>query len=499
MSKEMILMIEAVANEKSVDKEIIFDAMEQALAMATRKKHPGEQDFRVAINRKTGDYDTFRCWTVIDGDQELENADAQITLTQARQEDKHLNIGDIIETPVPSIEFGRISAQAAKQVITQKVREAERENMVKVYESKIGTLISGQVKRVTREVIIVDLGNHAEAVMPRSVTISREIFRVSDRIRGYLKEIRRDSRGPQLIMSRACPELVRELFRLEVPEIAEDVIEIKSAARDPGSRAKIAVKTNDGRIDPVGACVGMRGSRVQAVTNELNGERVDIVSWDDHPAQFVINAMSPAEVVSIVIDEDSHTMDIAVNEDQLSQAIGRNGQNVKLASQLTGWRLNVMSENEAMEKQENELNQQLQRFVAHLEIDQTLAASLLEEGFTSVEEIAYVPREEMLNIEGIDENLADELRERAKNALLTLALSGEEIGPNRPTYALLNMEGITRMIAHRLAEIGVTTPDELAEQSVDELVEVEGIDAVKAAELIMIARKPWFEDDEQTV
>jgi len=499
MSKEILLVVDSLANEKGVDKAIIFEALELALAMATRKKYYSEMDVRVSIDRKTGEYDTFRRWTVVADDAELEvSEEAVICLSEAKHQDESLNEGDIIEEAMASVEFGRISAQAAKQVIMQKVREAEREKMVQAYESRIGTLVSGQVKRVTREIFLVDLGEHAEAVLPRTEGIPREALRVGDRVRAYLKEVQRDVRGPQLVLSRSCPEMVAELFRLEVPEIGEDVIEVKSVARDPGSRAKIAVKTNDGRIDPVGACVGMRGSRVQAVTNELNGERIDIVLWDDNPAQFVINAMSPAEAVSIVIDEDTHTMDIAVAEEQLSQAIGRGGQNVRLASELTGWRLNVMSEDASTEKQEKELQQQLEMFSKNLEIDEELAALLLEEGLSSLEEVAYIPREELLGIEGMDEAIVDELRERAKNALLTMALTGEEVsGPKRPDEGLLHLEGMTRVIAHRLAEKGITTAEDLAEHSVDELVEVDGVDEAKAAELIMVARRPWFEQDQE--
>jgi N utilization substance protein A len=496
MSKELLLVVEGVANEKGVDRVIIFEAMEAALAMATRKKSGIDIDVRVDIDRKTGEYRTFKRWTVVADKDSMLNPDAEITLAEAHEEDSSLEVGDIIEEEMPSIEFGRIAAQTAKQVIVQKVREAEREKVVAEYQSRLGTLINGTIKRVTRDFISIDLGENAEGTIPRPEAIPREALRVGDRVKAYLKEVARDNRGPQLLLSRACPEMLIELFKLEVPEIAEEVIEVKGAARDPGSRAKIAVKTNDRRIDPVGACVGMRGSRVQAISNELAGERVDIVLFDDNPAQFVINAMSPAEVVAIVMDEDNHTMDVAVKEEQLSQAIGKNGQNVRLASQLTGWRLNVMAENEAQEKQDNESQALLELFMQHLEIDQDVAELLINEGFTSLEEIAYVPAQELLEVSGFDEEIVNELRERAKNALLAQALSGNAKKAT-PAADLLNMEGMTEVIAVRLAENGITTMDELAEQAVDDLIGIEGIDEKKAAELIMTARAPWFENDQK--
>ena len=496
MSKELLLVVEAVSNEKGVDRTVIFDAMEAALAMATRKRYGEDEnmDIRVAIDRKTGKYDTYRRWTVIADEAEMENPAAQIALTEAKKKKAKAQVGDVLEEDVASIEFGRIAAQTAKQVIVQKVREAEKEKMLSAFSSRLGELVNGTVKRVTRDVIILDLGENAEGIMPRTESIPREAFRVGDKVRAYLKEIQRDQRGPQLILSRACPEMLIELFKLEVPEISEEVIQIKSAARDPGSRAKIAVKTNDGRIDPVGACVGMRGARVQAVSNELGGERVDIVLWDDNSAQFVINAMAPAEVVSIVMDEDTHTMEVAVKEDQLSQAIGKSGQNVRLASQLTGWRLNVMAESEAQAKQQNEAQGLIEMFVQHLEVDQELAQALLEEGFTTLEEVAYVPMQEVLASGVFDEATVVELRERAKNALLTQALTGKSLVKSKPAADLLEMTGMTNEIANRLAEIGIVTMEDLAEQAVDDLLEVEGLDEKKAAELIMTAREPWFKN-----
>ena len=389
--------------------------------------------------------------------------------------------------------FGRIEAQAAKQVIVQKVREAEREKVVAEYEDRVGTLINGTVKKTTRDNIIVDLGNNAEGLLPRENLVGREIFRINDRIRALLVEVRPEGRGPQLLLSRTDPQMIVELFRLEVPEISEEVIEIRGAARDPGSRAKIAVKTNDGRIDPVGACVGMRGSRVQAVSNELNNERVDIVLWDDNPAQLVINALSPAEVASIVVDEETDTMDVAVAEDNLAQAIGRGGQNVRLASDLTGWNINIMTLEDAESRREAEAEAFVARFVEQLDIDEDLALALVEEGFTTLEEIVYVPRDEMLEIEGFEEDLVDALRERAKDALLNLELAREErLEGREPAEDLLNMEGMDRALAFKMAEIDIRTMEDLAEQAVDELMVIEGMDEERAAALIMKAREPWF-------
>lgn len=496
MNKELLLVIETVSNEKDVNKEIIFEAMEAALAQATKKANDLNWNVKVVIDRKNGSYKTFRCWTVVEDDA-YENEAAELTLPQAHERDQSVEIGHVFEEEIESIDFGRISAQAAKQVIVQKVREAERERVAQQYEHRIGSLLNGTVKRVTRDVIILDLGEGAEGIIPRENLLPREALRIGDRVKAVLQEVQRDHRGPALILSRACNEMLIALFKLEVPEINEEVIEIMSVARDAGVRSKVAVKTNDGRIDPVGACVGMRGSRVQNISNELGGERIDIIPWDNNPAQFVINAMAPAEVISIVIDEDSATMDIAVAEDQLSQAIGKGGQNVRLASALSGWRLNIMSEAQAQDKQQGEASNQLQLFIDLLDIDEDVATALVEAGFTSIDEIAYVPQEELLEVEGFDEALVDELRERAKNKLLALALSGESSGPKGPTEALLSLEGMTRVIAHRLAEIGIVTVEDLAEQSVDELIEVEGVSRAKAAQLIMKAREPWFADDNQ--
>lgn len=501
MNKEILLVVEAVSNEKGVDSDVIFQAIEAALEMATKKRAGEDIDVKVTINRKTGDYDTVRRWLIIDdaaADDEESGDDeglSRLTLTEARKRNPKIQIGEFIEESMESVEFGRIAAQKAKQVIVQKVLEAERAQLISAFKERLGTLVSGVVKKVTREFVMLDLGNNAEAVLPRSEMIPHEAVRVNDRLRAYLYEIRADMKGPHMAVSRTRPEMLIELFKIEVPEIGEELIEIKGAARDPGSRAKIAVKTNDGRIDPIGACVGMRGARVQAVSGELGGERVDIVLWDDNPAQLVINSMAPAEVASIVVDEDSHTMDIAVREDQLSQAIGRSGQNVRLASELTGWRLNVMTEDQAKAKSAAEEEGVLHLFKDKLGIDEDVAQVLAEEGFTSLEEIAYVPLSEMLEIDGFDEELIEALRERAKAALLTKAIAEEqELEMTEPAADLLEMEGMDRHLAYVLANHGIITREDLAEQAVDDLLEICEIDEKKAAELIMTARKLWFDE-----
>ena len=493
MSKEVLLVVESVSNEKGVPPGVIFEALEMALATATKKRYEDEVDVRVAINRQTGNYDTFRRWTVV-VDDDFEEPGMQLALDQAHARDPALNIGDVVEEKIESVEFGRIAAQIAKQVIVQKVREAERAQVVDAYRDRLGEIISGTVKKVTRDSVIVDLGNNAEAVLPREEMIPRETFRTGTRIRALLKDIRTENRGPQLVLSRSCPEMIIELFRIEVPEIAEELIEVMGAARDPGSRAKIAVRSKDKRIDPQGACIGMRGSRVQAVSGELGGERVDIVLWDDNLAQFVINAMAPAEVASIILDEDTHTIDLAVAEDNLAQAIGRSGQNVRLASQLTGWTLNVMTEDDIRAKQEAETGDVLRNFIDELDVDEELAQILVDEGFTSLEEIAYVPMEEMLEIDGFDEDVVNELRSRAKDRLLTRAIANEEkLEEAQPADDLLNMEGMDRALAFQLAAQGIISMEDLAEQSVDDLLSIDGIDEARAGALIMAARAPWFE------
>ena len=494
MNKEILLVVDAVSNEKGVEKDIIFKAIEAALEMATKKRYSNDIDVRVAINRENGDYDTFRRWEIVEDDA-MESPERQTTISAAQYEDPEAKVGDFTEEQIESIEFGRIAAQTAKQVIVQKVREAERAQVFDEYSGKVAELVMGVVKRVERGNVYLDLGNNADAIIPREELIPREAMRPGDRVRGLLKEVKPEARGPQLIVSRTDPRFLTELFMIEVPEIAEGLIEIINASRDPGSRAKIAVKTNDDRIDPVGACVGMRGSRVQAVSNELAGERIDIVLWDENPAQYVINAMSPAEVESIVVDEDAQSMDIAVKEDQLSQAIGRGGQNVKLASDLTGWILNVMSESDAEAKSEAENERVQQVFMDALDVDEEVAQILVQEGFSSIDEVAYVPKPEMLEIEEFDENIVDELRGRAKDVLLTRAITSEEgLVAGSPADDLLAMEGMTVELANKLAKNGIITMEDLAEQSVDDLTDIEAMDHEQAAQLIMTARAPWFEE-----
>jgi N utilization substance protein A len=493
MSKEVLLVVESVSNEKGVPAGVIFEALELALATATKKRYEEDVELRVEINRVTGNYDSYRCWNVVE-DEDFQHPASELTVEEAQEQKPDAKAGDVIEEKIESIEFGRIAAQTAKQVIVQKVREAERAQVVEAYRNKLGDIISGTVKKVTRDNVIVDLGNNAEALLARDQIIPRETFRVGGRLRALLKEIRTENRGPQLILSRTAPEMLIELFRIEVPEIAEGLIEVKAASRDPGSRAKIAVRSKDKRIDPQGACIGMRGSRVQAVSGELGGERVDIVLWDDNVAQFVINAMAPAEVVAIIVDEDAHAMDIAVGEDNLAQAIGRGGQNVRLASQLTGWTLNVMTETDIQAKQQAETGDILQVFIDELDADEELAQVLVEEGFTSLEEIAYVPMEEMLNIEGFDEDIVNELRSRAKDRLLTKAIATEEkLADSQPADDLLELEGMEKDLALELAMRGVITREDLAEQSIDDLLEISGMSEERAGKLIMAARAHWFE------
>lgn len=495
MNKEILLVAEAVSNEKDVPKEVIFEAIEVALATATKKRYDEEADIRVVIDRTSGDYETYRRWLVV-SNEAVPALGTELTMEEAEEIDTALQPGDIHEEEVESVKFGRIAAQTAKQVIVQKVREAERAKVVEQYRDRQGELISGSVKKVTRDNIIVDLGNNAEALLPRDQLIQREAFRMGDRVRAVLLEVRSEGRGPQLVMSRSCNEMLIELFRIEVPEISEEVIDIRAASRDPGSRAKIAVKTNDGRIDPIGACVGMRGARVQAVSNELSGERVDIVLWDDNPAQLVINAMAPAEVASIVLDEETHSMDVAVAEDNLAMAIGRNGQNVRLASELTGWELNVMTEDDAKEKHQSEVGSVIDIFINHLDVDEDVAEVLVDEGFTTLEEVAYVPVDEMLEIDGFDEDIVEELRKRAKDALLNLAIASEEkLDKAEPADDLLNMDGMDKHLAFQMAAQGIITMEDLAEQSVDDLLDIEDMNEEKAAELIMTARAPWFAEE----
>jgi N utilization substance protein A len=502
MNKEILLVVEAVSNEKGVDRDVIFEAIEAALETATKKKANEEMDVKVEINRKTGDYSTCRRWLVVDdADTDGDDFDpiTMMGVTQAKQQVPSIAVGGYVTESMESVEFGRIAAQKAKQVIIQKVLEAERAQIVNAYKEKIGQLIHGTVKKVTRDFIIMDMGNNAEALLPRTEMIPHEAVRVGDRVRSYLYDIHTDgTKSPQILVSRTRPEMLVELFKIEVPEIGEDLIEIKAAARDPGSRAKIAVKTNDGRIDPIGACVGMRGSRVQAVSGELGGERIDIVLWDDNPAQMVINSMAPAEVASIVVDEDTHTMDIAVKAEQLSQAIGRHGQNVKLASDLTGWTLNVMTEEDMQSKSAAEGEKILTLFQEKLGVDENVAEALANEGFSSLEEIAYVPVQELLDI-GLDQAVVNAMRERAKAALLTQAIAQEQALEVEPAPDLIGMEGMDKQTAYLLARHGVVTREDLAEQSVDDLLDIGDIDEEMAAKLIMTARKIWFDDETGTV
>ncbi|ALO35038.1 transcription elongation factor NusA [Colwellia sp. MT41] len=498
MSKEILLVVDAVSNEKALPRESIFEAMETALETATKKKYEGDIEVRVAIDRVTGEFETYRRWLIIDDKGELlENPYAEITLAAAQYDEPELNAGDYVEDLIKSVTFDRVTTQTAKQVIVQKIREAERALIVDAYQDQLGEIVTGVVKKASRDSVIIDLGNNAEAVIYRDDMLPRETFRPGDRVRGLLYEIKPEARGAQLFVSRTKPEMLIELFRVEVPEIGEEMLEIKGAARDPGSRAKIAVKSNDKRIDPVGACVGMRGSRVQAVSSELGGERVDIVLYDDNPAQYVINAMSPAEVDSIIVDEDKGTMDIAVEEGNLAMAIGRNGQNIRLASQLTGWELNVMTVADMKEKHQAENDKVLNLFIDKLDLDEDFAALLADEGFTSLEEIAYVPVAEMLDIDGLTEEIVEQLRERAKEALTTQALASEEtLEGAEPAQDLLDLEGLDRHLAFVLASRGVRTLEDLAEQGIDEISDIEELTETKAGELIMAARNIcWFNEE----
>ena len=495
MSKELLLVVDAVANEKGVPREVIFEAIEAALASAAKKRY-ADQDVlaRVAIDHKDGSYETFRRWEVVADDVVMESPDRQVRLMDALDESDEVEVGDYIEEQIENPDFGRIAAQAAKQVIVQRVREAERQQVVDAWKDRVGELITGVVKRVERGNIFVDLGGNAEAIIAKDKGIPRDVLRTGDRVRGYLFDVRSESRGPQLFISRAAPEFMMELFKLEVPEVGQGLVSIMACARDPGDRAKIAVLAHDNRTDPIGACIGMRGSRVQAVTNELNGERVDIVLWSDNPAQFVINAMAPAEVQSIIVDEDKHAMDLAVAEENLAKAIGRGGQNVRLASRLTGWQLNVMTADQVQAKTESEQAAARQLFVDKLEVDEEIAGILVGEGFNTVEEVAYVPVAELLAVEGFDEDIVEELRSRARDALLNEALAAEEgLEEHQPAADLLGLAGMDEATAYALAERGIRTREELAEAATDEIADLDAMGDERAATLIMEARKHWFE------
>ena len=501
-NKEILLVANIFANEKDIEKPVVYEALEFALAAAAVKRHSNHILARVAIDRESGEYTTYRRWEVvaenneIDGD--LEFPDSQSLLEVAQIDAPDIEVGDFVEEEIESVAFCRIAAQTAKQVIIQKIREAERKKIVEAYEDRVGELITGVVKRLEKGSVYLDLGGNVEAYIPRDEMIPRESIRMGDRIRGYLKEVRSETRGPQLFVSRSAPELLIALFRLEVPEVGEGMIDVLAAARDPGSRAKIAVRSNDPRLDPVGACVGMRGSRVQAVSNELAGERVDIILWNDNDAQFVINAMSPAEIESIVVDEDKHIMDVAVAADNLSQAIGRGGQNVRLATQLTGWELNVRDASaDESAAGDDGVTGIKEAFIEQLDVDEEIADILIEVGLTNVEEIAYIPVEEMLEIEGFDEELVDALRSRAKDAVLINAIASEEaIETSKPAEDLIKMDGMDDELAHEMAAKGIVTMEDLAEQAVDELLGFSGMDEERAGKLIMKAREPWFANDQ---
>ncbi|MHB0990679.1 MAG: transcription termination factor NusA [Burkholderiales bacterium] len=490
MSREILLLVDALAREKNVNREIVFGALEQALASATKKRFQDDADIRVEINRENGEYHAYRCWEVVE-DNDHEYTDSQIAWTDAQISHPDLQIGEFVREPLEAVEFGRIGAQAAKQVILQKIRDAEREQILSDFLDRKEFLVTGTIKRMERGNAIVESGR-VEGLLPRDQMIPKENLRVGDRVRAFLLRVERSGRGPQLVLSRTAPEFIAKLFELEVPEIEEGLLEIKGAARDPGARAKIAVKSNDPRLDPIGTCVGMRGSRVQAVTGELAGERVDIILWSPEAAQFVINALAPAEVSSIVVDEEKHSMDVVLEEDQLAQAIGRSGQNVRLASELTGWELNIMTVEEAQKKNETEALTVRALFVEKLDVDDEVADMLVYEGFGSVEEVAYVPIGEMLGIEGFDEELVNELRARARNALLTDAIASEEKAEN-VSNDLASLAGMNDELRRLLAEQKISTSEELAELGVDELVEMTGVDAQLASTLIMAARAPWFD------
>ncbi len=489
MNREVLLLVDALAREKNVDKEIVFDALEAALASATKKRFSGEADVRVSIDRDTGEYESFRRWQVMD-DETFETPELHIKLSEAQQHNPDIQMDDFVEQALESIEFGRIGAQAAKQVIFQRIRDAEREQILEDFMERKEHLVSGTVKRIERGNAIIEFGK-IEALLPRDQMIPKENMRVGDRVRAHLLRVDRSVRGPQIVLSRITSEFLVKLFELEVPEIEEGMLEIVSAARDPGARAKISVRSHDKRIDPIGTCVGMRGSRVQAVSNELAGERVDIVLWSEDPATAVINALAPADVTSLVVHEDKHSMDVVVEEENLAQAIGRNGQNVRLASELTGWELNIMSVTESAEKSEQEFSKVRDLFMAKLDVDAEVADILVQEGFNTLEEVAYVPLDEMLEIESLDEETVNELRTRARNALLTAAIVNEEQVEHN-IEELGQLEGMDEETARILAGKGVGTQEQLADLAVDELVELTGLDEERANQLIMAARAPWF-------
>jgi N utilization substance protein A len=494
MSREILLLVDALAREKSVDKATVFAALEQALASATKKRFAEDVDVRVSIDPSTGDYRSFRRWQVVP-DGAVEAPSRQIALSEARQRKPDIELEQYVEEPLEPVAFGRIGAQAAKQVILQKIRDAEREQILNDFLARKEALVSGVIRRMERGNAIVESGR-LEALLPRDQMIPKENLRVGDRVKAYVWKIDRSSRGPQLILSRTAPEFLVKLFELEVPELEDGLLEIKAAARDPGSRAKIAVHSRDRRIDPIGTCVGMRGSRVQAVTSELAGERIDIVLWSEDPAQFVINALAPAEVTKIRVDEETRSMDVVVDEENLAQAIGRNGQNVRLASELTGWTLNIMTMEESQKKSEEEAARVRALFMEKLDVDEEVADILVQEGFSTLEEVAYVPLNEMLEIEAFDEATVNELRSRARNALLTQAIASEERFEH-DIEDLMKVEGMDNETARLLAAHGIATQEALADSAADDLVELTGLDAERAKALIMAARAPWFAESNQ--
>jgi len=499
MAVEIIKVVDTVSEAKDVEREVIFEAIENAIASATKKKYEENMDVKVIIDRDTGDYKTYRQWMVFEDDsRELEDPDIELRMIDAVDVQKDASPGEYVRQEIDSVDFGRIGAQIAKQVIVQKVREAEKQKTIDRFSDNVGELVSGVVKRLDRNGFYIDIGGNSEAFLPRREMIPKEAIRPQDRIKALLKDINTDLKGPPLILSRVTPEFLVELFKLEVPEITQNLIEIVGASRDPGLRAKIAVRSDDKRIDAVGACVGMRGSRVQSVSNELNGERIDIILWSDNDAQYVVNAMSPANVVSIIVDEENQSMDIAVEEAKLSQAIGRGGQNIRLASELTQWKLNILSETEALEKDDAELKQITDLFVESLSVGDDVAILLAQEGFTTIEQVAYVPISELEKIDGFDEKLVNELRERAQDQLLIEAISTEEnLDEHGPEEDLLKLESVSEELAYSLARSGINTREKLAEQSVDELIDIEDINEEKAATIIMEAREIWFNDDDK--
>ncbi|GIX25351.1 MULTISPECIES: transcription termination factor NusA [Caldimonas] len=490
MNRELLMLVDAISREKNVERDVVFSAVEAALASATKKLYEGEVDIRVVIDRQTGEYETFRRWHVVPDEAGLQQPDAEILLFEAREQIPDIEVGDYIEEPVESVPIGRIGAQAAKQVILQKIRDAEREQLLNDFLARGDKIFVGTVKRMDKGDLIVESGR-VEGRLKRSEMIPKENLRTGDRVRAVILEVDPSLRGPQIILSRSSPQFMIELFRQEVPEIEQGLLEIKSCARDPGSRAKIAVLSHDKRVDPIGTCVGVRGSRVNAVTNELAGERVDIVLWSEDPAQFVIGALAPANVVSIVVDEERHAMDVVVDEENLAIAIGRGGQNVRLASELTGWRINIMTAEESKAKQAEETSAIRRLFVEKLDVDEEVADILIEEGFTSLEEVAYVPLQEMLEIEAFDEDTVNELRTRAKDALLTMEIAREE-KVEEVSQDLRDLEGLNADLIAKLADAGIHTRDDLADLAVDELIEMTGVDEAQAKALIMKAREHWF-------